>query len=135
MPNEPLKIETTSGKSSIRNWLMTTTWGNIAIILGLAAGFFLFGAIPHLIVIDGGWEVLTSPKFVLSCFIAGLVFGTMIIEVENPILQRFSPWLRIMAGGTCGVAIALIWDASFLTLLTSAAVGTVFGFFSHWLDF
>lgn len=135
MPNEPSKIETTSGRSSIWDWLMTTTWGNIAIILGSAAGFFLFGAIPHLIVTNGGWEVLTSPKFVISCAIAGLVFGVMVIEDQNPSLQRLSPWMRILAGGTCGVAIAIIWDASLVTLITATAVGTVIGFFSRWLDF
>ena len=114
MPNEPSKIETTSGRSSIRDWLMTTTWGNIAIILGSAAGFFLFGAIPHLIVTDGGWEVLTSPKFVISCAIAGLVFGVMVIEDQNPSLLRFSPWMRILAGGTCGVAIAIFGTPALL---------------------
>jgi hypothetical protein len=135
MINEPRMIETTSGRSRIRDWLMTTTLDNIAIILGSAAGLFLFGAIPHLIVTDGGWEVLTSPKFVISFAIAGLVFGVMVIEDQNPALLRFSPWLRILAGGTCGAAIATIWDASFVTLITAVAVGTAIGFFSRWLDF
>lgn len=114
---------------------MTTIWGNIATILGSAAGFFLFGAIPHLIVTDGGWEVLTSPKFVISCAIAGLVFGVMAIEDQNPSLLRFSPWLRILAGATCGAAIAIIWEANFVTLIIAVVVGTVIGFFSRWLDF
>jgi hypothetical protein len=114
---------------------MTTTWGNIATILGSAAGLLLFGAIPHLIVTDGGWEVLTSPKFVISCAIAGLVFGVMVIEDQNPSLLRFSPWLRILAGGICGAAISIIWDASLLTLITVVALGTIIGFFSRWLDF
>jgi hypothetical protein len=114
---------------------MTTTLGNIAIILGPAAGLFLFDAIPHLIVTDGEWEVLTSPKFVISFAIAGLVLGVMVIEDQNPALLRFSPWLRILAGGTCGAALAIIWDASFLTHITVVALGMVIGFFSRWLDF
>lgn len=57
------------------------------------------------------------------------------MEDQNPALLRFSPWLRILAGGTCGAAIAIIWDASLLAHIIAVALGTVIGFISRWLDF
>lgn len=114
---------------------MTTTRGNVAIVFLSAVGFFLFGVVPQLFVRDGGWAALLSPKFVISCTIAGLVFGIMIVESENPRLRPFSPWLRILAGGICGGAIATIWGTSLFTLMIFVAVGIAIGFLSRWLDF
>jgi hypothetical protein len=114
---------------------MTTPLGNFVMVGLVAAGFFLFGLLPQILLKDSAWTALSSPRFVLSCFLAGLVWGIMIIEEGNPKLERFSPWLRIVAGGISGTVIAAMWQAELVTLLFAVLVGSILGFCSRWLDF
>jgi len=136
MPNEPSKIETTSGRSSIRDWLMTTTWGNIAIIhTWIGCGIFLVRCYtsPN----SHRWGMGSSHIAKVCHIMCHRRFsfrsdGNRRPKSEPPAVFTLDAYL---GRWDLRCRNRNFWDASLVTLITATAVGTVIGFFSRWLDF